>query len=255
MELLLSKIVDLLLLPPMVFVLFGLLGLGISTMWRKQGVFVTMISLVGLLFCSLPIVSATLISTIQAKDALSEDDITKNLGKVDAIVVLAGGRRVQAKEFDDDTVSVYTLERLRYAAWLTKRTGLPLIASGGRIHNETKSESQLMQEVLQKEFIVIVDHIEEQSKSTYENAMFTAELLKEKKYNKIVLVTHAWHMRRAKSAFEHFDIEVVAGPTAFYSADPDLRLTDFFPSVKSLTYTYLAFHEMFGHWWYQVRYY
>ncbi|MGD8886478.1 MAG: YdcF family protein, partial [Gammaproteobacteria bacterium] len=152
-------------------------------------------------------------------------------------------------------LSPLSLERVRYAAWLVKRTGLPLITSGGRVHNEEQTEAELMRDVLQKEFLVIVDYIEGSSRTTYENAKYTAQLLKEKDMDKIALVTHAWHMPRARGAFEEFDIEVIPAPTGFYGRSTKTNSERFMPSYKALWYSGLAFHELLGSLWYSMRYY
>jgi uncharacterized SAM-binding protein YcdF (DUF218 family) len=255
MELSIVKALTSILLPPTGLIILGLLGFGLSLIWRKLGLWLAAVSLISLLLCSLPVVSATLVNLLQTDAPLLADGLKQQVADADAVVLLAGGRRTLAEEYGDDTVGSFSLERSRYAAWIVKRTGLPLIISGGRVHNESRSEADLMREVLRKEFIVIVDHIEEQSRTTYENAKFTAKFLKQNDIRKIALVTHALHMPRAKSAFEYFDIQVIPAPTAFYGRHLSYRANDFLPSVKALKFSGLAFHEIFGHWWYEIRYY
>lgn len=255
METITVNLLSSMLLPPTGLILLGILGIGISLIWKKLGVFVAAISLVGLLLCSLPVVAAALIDSLQDGNALTEKDIKSSISKVDAVVVLAAGRNSTGDEFDNDTLSALSLERVRYAAWLVKRTGLRLIASGGRVHNENKSEAELMRDVLQKEFIVIVDYIEDKSSNTYENAKYSAQILKQHNMKKIALVTHAWHMPRAKAAFEEFGITVVPAPTGFYGRSQSANSEDFLPSYQALWYSGLAFHEMLGSFWYSVRYY
>jgi uncharacterized SAM-binding protein YcdF (DUF218 family) len=255
MEQFVAKFFTSFILPPTGFVVLGTIGLGISFIWKKLGNLVMAISLLSLLICSLPIVSASLLDMLQTDPPLLEKNLKKNLANVDALVLLAGGRRSNAEEFDGDTVSELTLERVRYAAWLAKRTGLPLIVSGGRLNNENKSLAELIQDVLQKEFIVIVDDIETESRNTFENARNTSRILKVNNMRKIALVTHAWHMPRAKKAFEFFEIEVIPAPTAFYGRSTETGTTKFLPSANALFYSGMAFHEMFGAFWYELRYY
>jgi uncharacterized SAM-binding protein YcdF (DUF218 family) len=251
----LAKAIASIILPPTGLAVLAIVGIGISMIWKKLGLWVALLSMLGILLCSLPVFAAVLMDTLQTDPAIPESELKKTLRQVDAVVVLAGGRRGFAEEFGDDTISSYTLERIRYAAWIVKRTGLPLIVSGGRVHDETKSEAQLMREVLQKEFLVIVDHVEEQSRTTFENAKFTAQFLKQNELRKVALVTHAGHMPRAKAAFNYFGIEVVPAPTAFYGRNRTRQLDDFLPSAAALKSSGLAFHEILGHWWYEIRYY
>jgi uncharacterized SAM-binding protein YcdF (DUF218 family) len=256
MDLHLVKAIASFILPPTGLIILGMVGMGISLIWKKLGMWVASFSLAGLLLLSLPAVSAMLVDSLQTYPPIPESELKKTLAQADAVVVLAGGRRAGAEEFGDDTVSGYSLERVRYAAWIVKRTGLPLVISGGRVHNnETVSEAQLMRRILQKEFIVIVDHTEEQSRTTFENAKYTAQFLKENALRKIALVTHAWHMPRAKAAFNYFDIQVIPAPTAFYGRSEPGRFDDYLPSSEALKFSGLAFHEIFGQWWYGIRYY
>ena len=256
MELSIVKILTSFLLPPASLIVLGILGIGLSLVWRKLGLWLATISLVGLLLCSLPVVSASLINTLQNDAPIPADELEQKITEAEAVVLLAGGRRVLAEEYGDDTISSFSLERSRYAAWIVKRTNLPLIISGGRVRDEARSEAELMQELLQQEFIGIENcYVEEQSRTTYENAKFTARFLQQNNIRKIALVTHAWHMPRAKSAFEYFDIQVIPAPTAFYGRHLTVSINKFLPSANALKFSGLAFHEIFGHWWYKMRYY
>ncbi|NOZ53953.1 MAG: YdcF family protein [Gammaproteobacteria bacterium] len=256
MEFTLVKLLESVLMPPAGLIFLGLLGLGLTPIWKKQGIYIAAISFIVLLAFSLPIVAGSLMGALQRYNALPPSDLNAQLSDTDAVVVLGGGRRSQTPEYDGDSLSVYSLERVRYAAWLVKRSGLPLIVSGGRTHGtHLKSEAQLMSEVLQKEFIVIVDYKEEKSRTSYENARFTAALLKRNNMSTIALVTHAWHLPRAVEAFEHFGIQVIAAPTAFFHNSPGIRRNDLVPSAAMLHVTSLALHELLGRKWYQLRYY
>ena len=250
-----AELLDNIFLSPLLFLFLALLGLGISKMWGKLGWTVSAVSLSVFLLLCIPSVTSILMSTIQYEPSLADNDIRKALSDVDALVLLGGGRRTAATEYSQDTVSALTLERVRCAAWIAKRTGLPLIVSGGKLGDEAKSEAELMQDILQKEFVVIVDYVEGGSRNTFENARYTTEILGNHKMNKIALVTHAWHMPRAKKAFKYFGVDVVAAPTAFYGSYTEWQATDLVPSTDALYYSSLAIHEIVGALWYEVRYY
>ena len=223
---------------------------------RKLGLGLTTISLIVLLSCSLPVVSSNLTNTLQRDAPILPSELKQKIAGAEAVVLLAGGRQKLAEEYGGATPNSYSLIRARYAAWVVKKTHLPLIISGGLIPDEAKSEAELIRDMLQKEFNLKEEcYIEEQSRTTYENAKFTAKLLKESNIQKVVLVTHAWHMPRAKAAFEYFDVQVIPAPTAFYGRDISYQISDFLPSATALNFSGLAFHELFGHWWYKLRYY
>ncbi|MFM2398477.1 MAG: hypothetical protein RL341_634, partial [Pseudomonadota bacterium] len=151
------------------------------------------------------------------------------LPKADAIVVLSGGRRAYAPEFGvQQTLLSNTLERTRYGALLAKRTGLPVIVSGGRPNGRGTPLATMMKDALQNEFGVVGVQAEPESNTTLENARYTAKLLGAGKT--ILLVTEASHMPRAVLDFQAQGITVIAAPTAFTSDAQD-DLYHWVPSV------------------------
>lgn len=63
-------------------------------------------------------------------------------------------------------------------------------------------------------------HFEDQSRTTYENAIFTRNALKPQPGQRFVLVTSAHHMPRAMGAFRKAGLDVVAYPCDFRTAGP-----------------------------------
>ncbi|WP_395665635.1 YdcF family protein [Methylocella sp.] len=56
---------------------------------------------------------------------------------------------------------------------------------------------------------------EDRSRNTWENALFTRDLLKPKPGEKYLLVTSAWHMPRSMGIFRRVGFDVVAFPVAY----------------------------------------
>ncbi|MEJ2114663.1 MAG: YdcF family protein [Gammaproteobacteria bacterium] len=170
-----------------------------------------------------------------------------------AIVVLGNGRIPIAREYSNlDTVNAVTLERLRYASRLSKVHQLPILVSGGSVNNERQSEAALMQKALETDFGVEVTWLEERSKTTFENARFTKKVLTENSINKVLLVTHAYHMPRAMWCFEDVGITPIPAPTIFYKRNTSTsELKQYIPNVDALKKTRLALHEYIGKLWYQ----
>lgn len=166
----------------------------------------------------------------------------------EAIVVLGNGRYTEAPEYDlEDTVSAPGLERLRYAAFLQRKTGLPILVSGGAPGGEDTAEAEHMQAVLSADFHANVKWVERESRTTVENARYSQVLLAPAKVRHIYLVTHAWHMRRAASAFESVGIKVTPAPTGFYTLSRTARMFGgYLPSAQGMYYTSLALHEHLG---------
>lgn len=173
-----------------------------------------------------------------------------------AIVVVGGGRYIDTSDYAGDTVNHRTLERLRFAAWVQKQTGLPILVSGGKSFEGAVSEADLMREVLTREFLAQVDWIENASRTTYENAQFSASILKADGIQKIILVTHAYHMPRALEAFQQAGFNVTPAATILFDQKPDkIPSTRWIPSFDAFYRNSMMLHELAGRIWYRIRYY
>lgn len=166
-----------------------------------------------------------------------------------AIVILGGGRRRDAAEFGGDTVNRLTLERLRYGARLARELQLPVLVSGGAPTGEVP-EAALMGAALREDFGVTPRWQEGASLDTRDNARFSAEQLRAAAVTRVVLVTHAAHMKRAQTEFEAQGLEVVAAPTAWLGRGPgatdDDQVLPALPSQNAAYAGWYALHEWIG---------
>jgi uncharacterized SAM-binding protein YcdF (DUF218 family) len=97
--------------------------------------------------------------------------------------------------------------------------------------------------------------VEDQSLNTAENAIFSSKMLKEAGITHVLLVTHAWHMKRAVAAFAANGMSVTPAPTAFYLPGRRLpRLSALDPSLSGLLMSSYAIHEIIGGLWYKMKY-
>jgi len=110
-----------------------------------------------------------------------------------------------------------------------------------------------MRAALDADFAVPVTWVDDKSRSTWENALFTARLLKADNVTTVVLVTHAWHMRRALWSFERAGLHAIPWP-APATYDVDDRPDDYLPSTGALEASYHALHEALGLVYYRLRY-
>jgi len=170
----------------------------------------------------------------------------------DAIVILGGGVREFAPEFGASYLKPATLQRLRYGAWLHRRTDKPLLVSGGRVTEDTPVEAHAMRATLVDEFRVPVAWVEDASRDTHGNALESHRILTRQGIRRIYLVTHAAHMQRARAVFESVGFEVVPAATVFTRWKAG-SLIDLLPSMDGLTDTHYAFYEGFGYVWYKLR--
>ncbi|MCX7627699.1 MAG: YdcF family protein [Methylophilaceae bacterium] len=197
---------------------------------------------------SLPVTGRALLSVLESGYDGPVDATTS----AQAIVVLGGGTRFDAPEFGHDTLEMASLERLRYAALLQRRTGLPILVTGGDPAGRGVAEAVLMQRVLEQEFGVPVRWVEGASNDTIQNAARSRKLLAEAGVETILLVTHAWHMARAKMLFERAGFKVIPAGTGAERLSGS-RLTDFLPRASGLQDSQRFFHEVIGLVWARLR--
>lgn len=199
-----------------------------------------------LLILSLPVVGDGLLHSLEAEPL----DLQR-AREAQAIVLLGGGRYLDAPEYGGDTVGRYTLIRLRYAARLQRETGLPLLVSGGRPGGQGLSEGETMRRVLEQEFKVPVRWVEGESNNTRENAELSARILQAAGVQRVLLVSHAWHMPRAVESFARAGLEAIPAPTAF--TRPQLTPLAFLPNAAAMENSSNALHEWIGRFWYWLR--
>jgi len=174
-----------------------------------------------------------------------------------AIVVLAAGRVRHAPEYGDRDIPDYiALARLRYGAHLQRKTGLPILVSGGNggidKGNPGGSEADSMAAALREDFGVPVKWLEDRSGDTAENAAFSAAILRADGIHRILLVTDAMHMPRASAVFARAGLDVVSAPTMFFGRQP-LSIHAWVPSAEGMRRSWYATYELVGLMWYRVR--
>lgn len=234
------------LLPPFNLLLLGLLGWLLLGHRNKLGKMLLGISLAGIWLLATPAVSDLLMEGLTpAPHALSGKE-------ADVIVVLGGGRNRDSIEYGGDTLSRFSIERVRYGAWLAKRLHKPLLVTGGTPGGGNLSEGEIMGNALRDEFGVPARWVETRSNNTRENARYSAAMLREAGIRRIYLVTHAWHLARAVPEFEAEGIQVVPAGTG-YSLPEARSVFDFLPKAGALNQSNLAMHEWIGLLWYRIR--
>jgi uncharacterized SAM-binding protein YcdF (DUF218 family) len=244
----LTNVTARLLLPPGGLIVLGLVGIALIRSHVKTGAAVASFALVSLLLLSTPIVSRGLLHTLEDPyiDPLKERS-------ADAIVVLGGGSYRAAPEYGTDTVSIASLERLRYAAYLHRQTGKPVLVTGGNPAGFRLSEAEQMKAAL-KDFGVAPKWLEAASTNTAENARKTHKILKRAGIESVYVVTQAWHMPRAKMAFQNAGLRVVPAPLGFKTGPARLGPLEFVPSAEALEESWHFFHEIAGIAWYRLKF-
>lgn len=243
-----------LLLPPVPFILLLLIGVWILKRRPGRAWFCIVTGLLGLWFGSTTALGWPLMQALtRPPPALSSGAIADlkavAAAQKTAIVVLGGGRQVYAAEYNLSNLNVLSIERLRYGMWLARQTNLPVAFSGGIGYGALpgSTESEIAARIAATEFGRPLRWIESQSRDTSENAHYTVALLSGQGIERIVLVTHGFHMRRAAANFERaaaragVSLSILPAPMGLAKGDPGWT-----PTVEGYFLTRVALREWLG---------
>jgi uncharacterized SAM-binding protein YcdF (DUF218 family) len=239
------------LVPPNLFILAALTGVVLAWRWRRIGLMLATAAVVCIYFAATPLIAEWLIDSATALTAVMP--VAEGPEPPGAIVVLSADLRHAARPGVPDTAGRLTLERLAEAARLQRRLGLPILVSGGWVEGADAPLAEIMSRTLREDFGLRATWLESRSRTTYENALFSAELLRHAGIPNALLVTNPWHMARALWAFAAVGYPVT--PADISAARPSpWRAASLLPQIPSLYDSYLALHELIGLGWYRWRY-
>ena len=144
-------------------------------------------------------------------------------GPIAGIIVLGGYEDGRITEARGTLTLNEAAERMTEAAALAHRLpGVPLIISGGSgaVLLEDKPAAVAIGAYLQSIGIAAARiRLEDKSRTTHENAMFTQALMLPKSGDRWLLVTSAAHMPRSVGAFRRQGFDVIAWPADFRTKD------------------------------------
>lgn len=204
-----------------------------------------------------------LVRTLETRHAPLDD-----AAQAEIAVVLGGATRPQlpprtlVEMFDSG-------DRLTYAAWLYQQGRVErLLLTGGGIDflgpegipSEAENMATLLEQMgVPREAILL----ETEARNTYENALFSRQLLEEASAGRVLLVTSALHMPRAVALFERQGLNVVPAPTDYLTTDaewaylwqapPAGQVINLLPATKYQGMTTEALKEYIGLVVYRLR--
>lgn len=238
---LLKKILSALILPPTSLILLTFVGLWLSRKHPRVGRTLAALSLAILLVLSLPVTGNALLQSLETSPPITQAQLEDS----QAIVILGGGKNNEAPEFgNEDTVNRWTLQRLRYGAYLQEQTGKPILVTGGAPYGG-RPEADAMAETLERNFHANDVWIEGQSKDTAANATYSATILKERGIQRVAIVSQAWHLPRAIKLFEQQGLTAYPAPTG-YTTNEQLSIALWLPDASALSKSSIALKEYLG---------
>jgi uncharacterized SAM-binding protein YcdF (DUF218 family) len=243
----LHKVIALIASP--LFLIIFLIFLGIIFKSKK----ISLLGFIVLIFCSLPIISSKLISYLE-KDYILQN--ISNIDKADAIVVLSG--MLKTIKFNNKLEYEFNekVDRILSGIDLFKNDKAPLlILTRGKfpwlvgVPEGEYLKNFAMKFGIPEESIFLTDSVQ----NTHQEAKSVKKLLNSNEA-KIILVTSAFHMPRAKKVFESYNIKVIPFAVDFINTHSKLTIIDFIPSASSFLVTSIFVREMIGRLYYSLKY-
>jgi uncharacterized SAM-binding protein YcdF (DUF218 family) len=225
-----------LILPPASALILMLLGLLLLKARPRLARIFMVVGLATLWLLSTPIVADALTALAEMYPPVD----LRRAADAQAIVILGGGgERALAPEYQGPAAEPVMLERLSYGAYLAKKTGLPVLVTGFSL------EARAMHDSLQRNFGIETRWIDDQAYDTFQNARNSARILTAANVHRIILVTHATHMRRSVRELTDAGFEVVPAPMGML-APRDFGVLQFFPNPDALVRSHTAIYELIG---------
>ena len=231
---------------PLVLVLLVITAIGLFRVRKCKGVRLSVIGAIGLFLVSWPpmdwLLSRPLETWYFQRDLSTES--------AQAIVVLSSSVTPPQSGIPYSLPDKEMYERCEFAAWLHTRVHpVPILAAGGPSGSPF---SETMRQLLQRAGVAeSMIWTESRSSSTHENAAYSAEILRQRGIDRIILVTQAQDMLRAERSFRKQGLIVVPAPCAFRELGPALE--ELIPSWKAIYRNERTLHETVGLGWYWLR--
>lgn len=245
-----KKIITPFLLPPGLFILLLML-IGLAGLVRRHWRVGVSNLLIGLCLYALSIapVASLLCRGLEA-------DFSFPARPSGDVIVLLGGGTIQGVP-DLSGTGVPTplmMGRIVTAVRLYRQTRLPIIITGGRWSDDDLSEAQVAKCVLMDLGVPQEAIIKEaMARDTAENARFTAAICRRKGFSRPIVLTTAYHLKRALIAFSAAGMPATPFPANFFATgNRPIQWRDLLPRASSLCLSTNALHEYLGIWYYRI---
>ena len=248
---LMTKSLSLLLYPLTQALLLGLLAVLALLVGRTRMALALLLPGVAWLYlCSTTLFADYLMGTLE--DGYPPRALSAT-AEADAIVLLGGAMRGDTHMGTQGDLNQQA-DRLVHAVALYKAGKAPLLLLTGGGPQGVRTEAEQMRDLLELMGVpATAILLEEDSRDTYQNALYSAAMLKQLGINRILLVTSAFHMRRSEQLFVFQGLEVIPAPTDYQRLARSPVLFPLVPLAGNLVRSTYALHEHLGYWAYRYR--
>lgn len=245
MSIFVTKLLSLLVYPLSASLLLTFIGLFLLGLRRyRSAMYFLLPAAAWLYLCSTALFAEFLMGALEQGYTPQAMSVTAS---ADAVVLLGGGTRGYAHLGTFADLNQHA-DRLVHAAALYRANKAPVILVSGGALRGGEHEAGQMRDILR--IMGVPDQailLEKQSLNTYDNAVFSAQLLRERGMQRVLLVTSAFHMRRAERLFLAQGLDVIPAPTDFQRLVTPGVLPRWLPGAGNLVRSSKALHEMVGY--------
>ncbi len=209
-------------------------------------------AIVLLIICSAPVVSKKLIVYLEKDYQLTNLDTVE---ESDAIVVLSGMVRIIETQLGYRYELTEASDRILAGVDLFKEKKAPIIilTQGKLPWSLGLSEGEYLRDLaiklgIPKKNIILTELVQ----NTAQEAKSIKKIFSKNNF-RVILVTSAFHMPRAKKVFDSAGINVIPFAVDFLSESSVLTVMDFIPSAKALSQTSFFVREIIGRAYYALK--
>ncbi len=95
--------------------------------------------------------------------------------------------------------------------------------------------------------------LEERARNTWENAVYSAEIVRARGFSRVLVVTSAFHVPRATDCFRAVGLDVDFLPVDYRAHAPRFALDEILPRTAAFDRSAAAIREIAGRWIYRIR--
>lgn len=163
--------------------------------------------------------------------------------KVDAIVVIGGDSPLGEQQDWDNEEGTMATTRVGFGYLLYKAGKAPIILLSAGSGGAQRMAAMLEQQGVPQSAL----RIESRSSNTYENAVYSSQMLANENLQRILLVTSPIHMLRATASFRKQGLEVIPAPARnSLSVNKSPAAAAWWPQRSVLWISHHILHEYIG---------
>lgn len=248
----LSKLIIVLVSPLGTCFALVVIGLLLVRRWRRSGRTLMAAGALWLLLWSLPYPAFWLSRSLERQTTQRP---AAAYPQADAIILLGGGMLGTRHGWIDRPEAAHAADRVWFAAQLYKAGRAPwIIVSAGGDPNAGQVEAEAMA-------VLLVDLgvpksallLDTRSRNTWQNAVYSQDLMRAHHLSNALLVTSALHMPRALAAFHKRGVAVTPAPADFDAPPAGAWPQRWLPSADALQQSSNAIKEYVGRLAYRLR--